>query len=342
MKTQCIVKYVIHERMERITPNIGAAVELLNRGIPVAIPTETVYGLAANAFDEKAVSMIFKLKKRPLFNPLIVHLRKDADLDEIAIDIPLKARELADKFWPGPLTLVLNKSQKIPDLVTAGKSTVAIRKPEHPIAQMLLERLDFPLAAPSANPFGSISPTRSSHVDFMFGPELKLILEGGTCSYGIESTIVGFEEGEPILYRLGAISKEEIEEVTGPLNIKNKASIPLAPGMLDRHYSPNTPAFLVSEPKEWIEKTARWKVGYLLYSEHIPDIDLNAQYILSHQRDPKTAMRHLYSALHDMDSKEFDVIICECFPDSSVGSSINDRLQRACGNEDDLNNIINK
>ena len=328
--------------MNRITPNIASAVELLKKGLPVAIPTETVYGLAANAFDKQAVSKIFELKKRPLFNPLIVHLRKDAELDEIAVEIPSNARMLAERFWPGPLTLVLKKSEVIPDIVTAGKSTVALRKPEHPIAQMLLDRLDFPLAAPSANPFGSISPTRSSHVDLMFGSELKLILEGGACTYGIESTIVGFEGEEAILYRLGAISKEEIEELIGPINTITKAEIPLAPGMLDRHYSPKTPAFLVENPSAWTEKVSRWKVGYLLFSEQIPYIDPNSQYILSHQRNFKTAMNRLYAAMHDMDSKGFDLILCERFPESSIGSSINDRLQRACGNENDITHIINK
>jgi L-threonylcarbamoyladenylate synthase len=327
---------------DRVSPNVAEAAELLSFGVPVAIPTETVYGLAANAFDEKAVSKIFELKNRPFFNPLIVHLHADHDLDEVAVDIPEIARVLAKRFWPGPLTLVLKRSGRIPDIVTAGKSTVALRVPDHPITQMLLERLNFPLAAPSANPFGSISPTRSSHVDLMFGPELKFILEGGSCTYGIESTIIGFEDDEPEIYRLGAISKEEIETVCGPLKLKNSAAIPLAPGMLDRHYSPRTPAFLVGAPSEWIGQLSACKVAYLLFSEPLEGVDDQHQYILSHQRIEKTAMRHLYAALHDLDSKNYDIIICERFPESNIGQSINDRLTRACGSETNLKEVIER
>lgn len=327
---------------DRVNPSVTSAAELLRFGVPIAIPTETVYGLAANAFDIQAVSKIFELKKRPLFNPLIVHIHKDYDLNEVASDIPEVARHLAEKFWPGPLTLVLKRSDKIPDIVTAGKSTVAVRVPNHPITQMLLERVGFPLAAPSANPFGSISPTRSSHVDLMFGPELKFILEGGSSTYGIESTIIGFEEKEPVIYRLGAISREEIEAITGPLKLKNSAAIPLAPGMLDRHYSPRTPAFLVSDPSKWIEHLSGWNVGFLMFSDHLDNVDHQQQYILSHQRNEKTAMRHLYAAMHDMDSKGYDLIICERLPENNVGSSMNDRLTRACGDENNLQEVINR
>jgi L-threonylcarbamoyladenylate synthase len=327
---------------ERITPKVQEAAALLKKGKVVAIPTETVYGLAANALDESAVAAIFELKNRPHFNPLIVHIASNYDLDLIAKEIPETARKLMKHFWPGPLTLVLNKTALVPDLVTAGKQTVAIRMPDHPIAQLLLEQTGFPLAAPSANPFGAISPTRSSHVDFMFGPELELILEGGACTHGIESTIIGFNDDQPVIYRLGALSKEEIEAVTGPLDMQTRAAVPLAPGMLDKHYSPRTPAFLVEDPALWVSKIEAWKVAYLLYKDHLENVPFEYQYVLAHQGNLKVAMRNLYAAMHDLDAKGYDILVFERFPDSGVGQAINDRLQRACGTEENLLEIINR
>ena len=230
-----------------MTNEIIKVSSLLQQGQVVAIPTETVYGLAANAFDDKAVAQIFEIKKRPLFNPLIVHIKSIDYLNNIAVNIPPIAYQLAQQFWPGALTLVLEKKSNIPDIVTSGKNTVGIRVPSHPIALALLEGLDFPLAAPSANPFGYISPTTSEHVRKQLGDKIPYILEGGSCEKGIESTIVGFENNKPILYRVGAISKEEIEKCIGILETKNTASAsPQAPGMINKHYSPKT-KFIVSE-----------------------------------------------------------------------------------------------
>ena len=177
---------------------INAAVKALENNEIVAIPTETVYGLAGNAYSETAVEKIFALKNRPHFNPLIVHIKSAAVLTSVAKNIPLVALQLADAFWPGPLTLVLEKQEHIPDIVTGGKNTVGVRVPNHPIALELLEQLDFPLAAPSANPFGSISPTTAKHVADYFTDTLTIILDGGSCDKGIESTIIGFENGQDL------------------------------------------------------------------------------------------------------------------------------------------------
>lgn len=230
-----------------ITKNIQLAADKLKDGEILAIPTETVYGLAANAYSEDAVKKIFDLKNRPNNNPLIVHIKSYDFLQNVALDIPDAAIKLAREFWPGPLTLVLKKQAHIPDLVTAAKETVAVRMPNHPMSIALLEKLDFPIAAPSANPFGSISPTSAEHVYHYFKDNLDLILDGGHCEKGIESTIIGFQNNEAILYRHGSISVEEIERVIGKIKIMTKnETAPEAPGMLSKHYAPSTKIFLVT------------------------------------------------------------------------------------------------
>ena len=224
-----------------ITSDLNQVKTALINGDIIALPTETVYGLAANIYLDSALEKVFKLKKRPSYNPLIVHISNASILEQIAKNIPVKARELANVFWPGPLTLVLEKQDQIPDRITAGKPTVAVRVPNHPIALQLLKSLNFPLAAPSANPFGSLSPTSAEHVAHYFKEKINFILDGGPCSCGLESTIIGFENDEPVLYRYGAISIEEIKKVIGQIKVKNQNSKnPSAPGMLSRHYAPKT------------------------------------------------------------------------------------------------------
>jgi L-threonylcarbamoyladenylate synthase len=210
------------------------------------------------------------MKQRPFFNPLIVHIKSIAQLDELAKEIPDKARLLADKFWPGSLTMVFKKQDSVPDLITAGKDSVAVRIPNHPTTLALLEALDFPLAAPSANPFGSISPTNAFHVADYFADKLQMVLDGGACENGIESTIIGFENEEAVLYRLGSISVEDIEEVIGKVKIQNKKeSAPNAPGMLSKHYSPTTMTFLKNDVVEFIKEFREKRIGLLLFKEKI-------------------------------------------------------------------------
>jgi len=224
-----------------ISTGIERAVHLLRNEEIIAIPTETVYGLAGNIFSEKAIKKIFDLKNRPLVNPLIVHIGSTNQLEDLVVEIPELANKLIDKFWPGSLTLVLKKKDSVPSFITGGKETVAIRMPNHEQTLKLLNHLPFPLAAPSANPFGSISPTSATHVYDYFGDSIPLILEGGDCQNGIESTIIGFENNNPVLYRLGSIAIEDIENEIGPIIIKNKEeSKPIAPGMMAQHYARKT------------------------------------------------------------------------------------------------------
>ena len=249
--------------MSIISKDIQKAVQLLTENQLVAIPTETVYGLAGNIFSEKAIKSIFSTKKRPFFNPLIVHIPSIDSLSDLVTHVPEKAKLLAAAFWPGSMTLVLKKSKTIPDIITAGKDTVAVRVPNHPITLALLKKLPFPLAAPSANPFGSISPTKPAHVENYFRNSIKMVLDGGSCANGIESTIIGFENEEPVIYRLGALPLEEIEAVVGAISIKNKKEEkPDAPGMLARHYAPKTSTFLVDDVAAEVKKHSEKKNWY--------------------------------------------------------------------------------
>ncbi|MGC1204776.1 MAG: L-threonylcarbamoyladenylate synthase [Flavobacteriaceae bacterium] len=316
--------------MSIISKDIQKAVALLTDDKLVAIPTETVYGLAGNIFSETAIKSIFETKKRPFFNPLIVHIHSAEILETIVSSIPEKAKLLADAFWPGSMTLVLKKQPTIPDLITAGKDTVAVRVPSHPVTLELLKQLPFPLAAPSANPFGSISPTKPEHVARYFKNSIEQILDGGACTNGIESTIIGFENDEPIIYRLGALAIEDIEAVVGKVVIKNKKEEnPDAPGMLERHYAPSTKTILTDSISEEIKKHLGKRIGILVFKSHLKDDSIKTQIILSNTGDMVEAASKLYDAMHELDHQNLDVIIAEKFPDSGLGKSINDRLQRA-------------
>src|SRR5579871_1590015 len=215
------------------------AAETLKRGGLVAIPTETVYGLAANALDVRAVAKIFAAKDRPFFDPLIVHLAELSWWPRVATEFPPMARKLAERFWPGPLTLILPKSDSIPDLVTSGMSTVGVRVPDHPLTRELLRLADVPAAAPSANPFGRLSPTTAEHVRRQLGDRVDFILDGGPCRVGVESTIVHVEGDVATLLRPGGVPLEEIEAVIGPVHLSASSpqNAPAAPGMLDGHYA---------------------------------------------------------------------------------------------------------
>ena len=315
--------------MSIISKDIQKAVQLLTEDHLVAIPTETVYGLAGNIFSEKAIKSIFSTKQRPFFNPLIVHIPSVKSLNDLVTHVPEKAKLLAAAFWPGSMTLVLKKSKTIPDIITAGKDTVAVRVPNHPITLALLKKLPFPLAAPSANPFGSISPTKPAHVENYFRNSIKMVLDGGSCANGIESTIIGFENEEPVIYRLGALPLEEIEAVVGKISIKNKKEEkPDAPGMLARHYAPKTSTFLVDDVAAEIEKNTGKKMGVLVFKSSLNNENIT-EIILSKNGSLQEAASRLYSAMHDLDSKNLDLIIAERFSEFGLGKSINDRLQRA-------------
>ena len=313
-----------------ITTDINKAKKILCNNELIAIPTETVYGLAGNAYNENALKEIFKLKNRPFYNPLIVHIKSASSITDVAIDIPESAMILAEKFWPGPLTLVLKKKSHISDLVTAGKDTVAVRVPNHPVALALLDKLDFPLAAPSANPFGSISPTNADHVFNYFGGKLEVILNGGECEKGLESTIIGFENNQPVLYRHGSISSEEIEKITGKLStITNSEKTPNAPGMLSRHYAPNTATYLTNNVVELIKCFKGKRIGILVFKNQINGKGIIHKEILSKSGDLNEAAKNLYAAMHRLDENNLDVIIAERLPDIGLGKTMNDKLERA-------------
>lgn len=320
--------------MSIISKDINKAIELLCNEDLVAIPTETVYGLAGNIFSEKAIKKIFSTKKRPFFNPLIVHIPSIDSLESVVSYVPEKAKILANAFWPGSLTLVLKKHPSIPDLITAGKETVAVRVPNHPLTLDLLRRLPFPLAAPSANPFNNISPTKAIHVEQYFKDEIQLILDGGSCKNGIESTIIGFENDEPIVYRLGALSIEKIEKVIGKVAIKNqKEQNPEASGMLQKHYSPKTFTVLTSDINKEIKKYQGNKIGLLSFSNSFKNNDSFHEIILSKDGNLEEAATNLYDSLHELDTFDLDVIIAEKLPEIGLGNSVNDRLQRAAFQE---------
>ncbi|WP_299015859.1 L-threonylcarbamoyladenylate synthase [uncultured Polaribacter sp.] len=315
--------------MSIISKDIQKAVALLTEENVVAIPTETVYGLAGNIFSEKAIKSIFSTKKRPFFNPLIVHIPSIESLDGIVTHIPEKAKVLAKAFWPGAMTLVLKKHKNIPDLITAGKDTVAVRVPNHPVTLELLKQLPFPLAAPSANPFGSISPTKAKHVANYFENDIKMVLDGGACQNGIESTIIGFEGEKPIIYRLGALALEDIEVVIGKIEVKNKKEDkPDAPGMLARHYAPKTTTFLVDDVANEITKHIGKKIGVIVFEKSTNNTNIT-EFILSKNGSKQEAAAKLYDTMHTLDHLNLDVIIAERFAEDGLGKSINDRLQRA-------------
>lgn len=313
-----------------ISKDIDRAVEELNRNNIIGFPTETVYGLAGNAYETEAINKIFEVKKRPTFNPLIVHIKSISDLEKVACDIPPIAYELANAFWPGPLTLILKKQHHIPDLVTANQDTVAVRVPNHPVALELLHKLEFPLVAPSANPFKRISPTQAVHVEDYFGNQIGLVLDGGTCNSGIESTIVGFNNNNVEVYRLGALAMEEIEKYSENVVVLNKKrKQPIAPGMLLKHYAPKTDFILTRNIQNELEWFSDKKIGLLLFNKTEASLEEKYQFVLSPESDLKIAASKLYDALHQLDKMDLDIIIAERFPEYGLGLSINDRLERA-------------
>ena len=314
--------------MAIIGTDLAEAALQLNQGNLVSIPTETVYGLAGNAFDPAVVAKIFEVKNRPSFDPLIVHISSINYLEKVASQVPELAMELAEKFWPGPLTLVLPKTDRVPDLATSGLPTVAVRVPNHPMTLELLKKLEFPLVSPSANPFGYISPTSAAHVNAQLGALIPYILDGGDCKIGVESTIIGFEEEGPVLYRPGGLPLEKIEQVTGPVSTRSGNDGTLAPGMLKSHYAPDKQLFVGNIP-ELIDQYGSRNVGILSYQDEFSDIDPNLQFQLSVKGDMREAAQNLFAMLRKLDGMDIKYIFAEQVPAYGLGIAINDRLKRA-------------
>ncbi|MBX2966055.1 MAG: threonylcarbamoyl-AMP synthase [Cyclobacteriaceae bacterium] len=313
--------------MAEIGTDIEKAATLLSQGELVAIPTETVYGLAGNALNVEAVAKIFSAKNRPQFDPLIVHVPSLALARNYVTAIPKKAERLAQLFWPGPLTLVLEKKDEtIPALVTSGLKTVGFRSPDHPLTRKLLTALPFPVAAPSANPFGYVSPTTPQHVNEQLGDKISYILDGGVCTIGIESTIIGFEGNDPVVLRLGGLSLERIEAVTGNIKVHvHSTSNPLAPGQLKSHYAPGK-SLKLGTLEELLQEYPAHTSGILSFKH---DFHSPHQRILSPSGNPEEAARNLFQYLRDFDKMPVDVILAELLPDEGLGRAINDRLKRA-------------
>ncbi len=309
------------------------AVEALKNGEAVGIPTETVYGLAADARRIEAVAEIFRIKSRPFFDPLIVHLHSIGQVEEYTTKFPSQARLLAERFWPGPLTILLPRRDSIPDLVTSGLPDVALRIPAHPVALELLRKFDGPLAAPSANKFGRISPTTAEAVREELGQEVRVILDGGPCQVGLESTIVHVAPDGARILRHGGITQEQIEEVIGKVQTAPsiKQNSPLAPGMLDQHYAPRTPLRLLSqEEAESMTKKERKRKGLLCWGKISNDgfcIIRN----LSPTESLIEAASHFFQYLRELDQSGVQEIVAVPFPDRDLGRAMNDRLRRGAG-----------
>ncbi len=296
---------------------------MLRAGGVVAIPTETVYGLAANALDAVAVARVFEIKRRPSFDPLIVHVSSEAMLPAVAVAIPEAAYRLMERFWPGPLTIVLPKASGVPGIVTAGAATVAVRAPAHPVARAIIEAAGVPLAAPSANPFGRLSPTRAEHVWRGLGDAVDLIVNGGPAEYGIESTIVSLDP-EPALLRAGAIPPEAIEALIGPL-VRGSTPGAAAPGNAAHHYAPATPVRVV----EWdsVPAASRLRAGWLGLRRPAPGYACSR--VLSLSGDLREAAAALFESLHELDERSLERIDVERIPERGIGLAIADRLRRA-------------
>lgn len=309
---------------------IHTAAAALRAGEVVAFPTETVYGLGADALNERAVAQVFAIKNRPQFDPLIVHLPDKEVVPQYAATIDGRAAALMERFWPGPLTLVLRKRPIIPDLVTAGLDTAALRVPAHPVALALLRAVGRPIAAPSANPFGYVSPTTAVHVQERLGNAIELILDGGPCTVGVESTVCALTNEEAVVLRPGGVTVEEIEAVIGPVRIASTSQPDArSPGTLPRHYSPRVPLTLLA-PGEPIPRPGKGQRVGLLTLAPRPEVE---EYVvvetLSKDGDLLEAAANLFAALRRLDGLGLERVVVESVPEQGVGRAIMDRLRRA-------------
>jgi L-threonylcarbamoyladenylate synthase len=337
--------------------NLRRAAEALAAGSLVSFPTETVYGLGAHALDPLALSRIFEAKRRPFFDPLIIHIAERESLADLCSAVDARAQTLMDRFWPGPLTLVLPKTDAVPDLATSGLPTVAVRMPSHPVALALIRAAGFPLAAPSANPFGRLSPTEAAHVRDQFSDGIALILDGGPCAVGVESTILSLAGETPVLLRAGGVPREDIEALIGPVALSamnpEHPDKPLAPGQLPGHYAPRTRLRLLEKPVERDGQgralpgsgmvtaaamaKAGMKLGWLGFREDREDREdaagapriFAAAEALSPAGDLREAAARLFACLHRLDRLGLDLILAEPLPEQGLGLAIMDRLRKA-------------
>lgn len=321
--------------------NLKKAGEALAKGKLVAIPTETVYGLGADAFNAVAVARVFEAKARPSFDPLIVHIARIEDLEKIASSIPPQAQLLADRLWPGPLTMILPKRPEVPDIVTSGLPTVAVRFPNHPIARKIIEFSGTAIAAPSANPFGYISPTRAEHVARLLGEKIDYLVDGGACEVGVESTVIDMTQERPKILRPGGMPIERMTEIIGPVELPvNKYTAVSSPGQLDSHYAPSTQLFLfeygaldLGHAQHLIDGIAPSSIAAIVFDDKRAQAAARAGFstvfTLSPNGNLPDAAANLFALLHELDNRKFSMLIAEKCPDEGLGRAINDRLYRA-------------
>jgi L-threonylcarbamoyladenylate synthase len=311
-----------------VSPEVQRAAEILKRGGLVAFPTETVYGLGADASSKEAVARLYAAKRRPADHPVIVHFASTRAAFEWAREIPQAARTLAERFWPGPLTMILKRAARAGDFVTGGQDTVGLRVPRHPVAQQLLQAFGGGIAAPSANRFGQVSPTTAAHVREDLGKDVDLVLDGGPSEVGIESTIVDLSGAQPVLLRPGQISAAALEEALGARLESKQADSPRHSGGLERHYAPKTPAKLVPT-HELDQQIARLKdkVAVLAFSRPDERVD----FWLRMPRDPAAYAQKLYAALRELDTARCEMILIEAPPEAPEWAGVRDRLARATG-----------
>ena len=333
------------------TAVIQNAAACLGGGGLVAFPTETVYGLGALALDEQAVTRIFSAKGRPASDPLIVHLHEPAQVAPLVAEFPPLAERLASEFWPGPLTLVLPKSDRVPGNVTAGGTTVALRIPDHPVALALLEAAGAPIAAPSANRFGRLSPTRAEHVLAELGGRIEILLDGGPTGYGLESTVLDLTSKPPRILRPGAITWEQLQRIDARIQhgYGSQSNDPpktlRSPGLLPAHYAPRTDLWLASGPRaaDHLEQECQrrqredQKVGWLLLKEDQDRaVMADEAVLLGSEADPVGCAQRLYHAMRALDESALSVILARELPERGLGRAINDRLRRAAQGRPDL------
>lgn len=304
---------------------IEQAVSVLRAGGVVAFPTETVYGLGADAFNPYAVAKIFEIKKRPRFDPLIIHIASKDAVFDIAEQVPPLATRLMNSFWPGPLTIILIKKDVVPGIVTAGLSTVGIRMPSHPVALELIRSFGRPIAAPSANPFGYISPTRVKHVVKSFKDNVPIALDGGDSQFGIESTIVSIHDERIVVHRHGAIPVEEIRDMGVAVEDKKKNDMCEAPGELPYHYAPTKPLRVIDTIEEIVVKNSSF-LGFM--EKGMSPVSKHICY-LSQDGDMREAATNFFSHLIDLDREDIDIIYAEKIPEQGLGKAMMERLKKA-------------
>lgn len=326
----------------REDPALKEAAEILRKGGLVAFPTETVYGLGANALDVQAVARIFEAKERPQDNPLILHISKSSELDLYCKDVPVSARVLAERFWPGPLTLVLHRRSLIPDVITAGLDTLAIRCPDHPVARALICQAGVPLAAPSANRSGRPSPTCCSHVWDDMNGRIEGIVDGGDCKVGVESTVLDLTVSPPRLLRPGGVPLEALEDVLGDVSVDEsllhrlqEGERPKAPGMKYRHYAPKAPVTVVcGDPADtavWILNRIDQTTGVLCFSEYMGAFPGAVVRDMGKSNDPAEQARMVFRALRSFDETSVAKIYAQCPGESGLGLAVSNRLKKAAG-----------